>query len=240
MTKYDLTSIAIQNKATGNKYIQDGTKNTIYKKTQYDKVKLANFAITQIVWNDSSKDIDKVTLKEGNTTQEYNLSSNQTAFINRVIKDVKPGNNFTVLPSTLPKKYMNFAVNEYLYEFILLCIQRIQAGTLVNTLEEVTLSLSSADTEGFTNGSLIITAKDGDNTAISGLTITGSAGETEISGTTNSSGQVTVTLEAAGDYAVSVASAATSQYAAATKTGSVTVTAIVAETPGDNTPGEGG
>lgn len=236
MAEYDLTNLTLTNKATGNKYMQDASKTSIYRKTQYDKVKIANFAITQIIWNDSSKDIDKVTFTEGTSNQEYNLSTNQTAFINRVIKDVKPSDNFTVLPSSLPKKYMNFAVNGYLYEFILLCIQRIQAGTIIRTPEKVTLSITSDDTEAFTNGLLIITAKDSENNAISGLSITGTAGETEISGTTDSNGQVTVTFESAGEYDVEVASAATTQYAAATKTGSVTVTAISqdnTETPGE-------
>ena len=73
---------------------------------------------------------------------------------------------------------------------------------------------------------MVITATDEDGNAVQGLKLSGTIGETEITGTTDSSGQVSETLTSAGTFAISVETEATTNYKAATKTGSVTVTAI--------------
>ena len=227
-TKYNFDDkFSVKNNLTGNVFINDITNQRIYVKNNYKKQMLAEFCITDLTWNDSNKDIDKIVL-DGSARTEYTLASNHAALKNRLFKEclVSPG----VSVDSPSKKFMHFSVNSLLYEFICVIVRKIQKDTLPKGLETVTLAITSSDTETLTNGTVIITATDEDSTAIQGLDITGTVGETEVTGKTNSSGQVSVTLEAAGKYDISVASAATSAYKAATKTGSVTATEIVTET----------
>lgn len=217
-------TFTVKNKLTGNSYVNDVDKKKIFFKQPLTGARklVAEFCVTDLVWNDSNKDIDKITLN-GSASTEYTLSSNHAALKNRIFKEAYPsGIGF---PASSPdKKFMHFGVNEALYEFISCVVRGIQAGTLPVGKETVTLAITATDTETLTNGTIVVTAKDESNTAVQGLKITGTAGEEEIDGTTDSSGQVSLTVEAAGTYAVSVASAATDAYKAATKTGSVTVT----------------
>lgn len=229
--KYNIDEkFTVRNKLTGNSYVNDVSAKKIYVKAPLTGARkvVANFCITDMVWNDSSKDIDKITLN-GSASTEYTLNTNAAALKNRIIAEAYPSDNAGFIPGSSPdKKYMQFGVNSYLYEFILLVVKAIQDNTLPVGTETVTLAITSADTASFTNGTVTITAKDESNTAIQGLTIKGKVGTTTVNGTTDSSGQVSVTLEAAGTYAVEVESVATTAYKAATKTGSVTVTAIEA------------
>lgn len=217
---------SLRNKVTGITYVNDVEKKRIYsRQPQTGKtVMVADFCITDILWNGSNKDIDKITLLSDSST-EYTLASNHAALKNRIFKEayVSPG---VVLPSSLDKKFQHFAICEALYEFILLIVRAINNDTLDAGLTAVTLTITSSDTETLTNGTIIVTATDEDSNAVSGLEITGTAGDVEIEGTTNSSGQVSTTLEAAGTYAISVSSAKTDTYKAASKTGSVTATEI--------------
>lgn len=227
MARYNFDDkFTLRNKVTGCSFVNDVVKKKIYCRAPYTgKISvLADFCITDLVWNDSNKDIDKITLTSGAGSTEYNLSSNHGALKNRIFKEsfVTGGQ----LPSSPDKKFMHFAVNDKLYEFILLIVRTIQNDGLNPGLTDVSLTITSSDTETLTNGTVIITAKDEDNTVIEGLKITGTIGETEVDGTTNSSGQVTVTLEAAGTYDIEVNSASTTVYKSASKTGSVTVTTI--------------
>lgn len=112
---------------------------------------------------------------------------------------------------------------------ILTIVYKIQDNSLPVGTETVTLTITSSDTASFTNGTVTVTATDESSNAVQGLKITGSIGETAVSGTTDSSGQVSTTLTSAGTFAISVESEATTDYKAATKTGSVTVTAINTE-----------
>ena len=220
-------TFSVRNKLTGNAFVNDVSKKKIYLKAPVTGAKklIADFCVTDLVWNDSNKDIDKITLA-GSATTEYTLSSNHAALKNRIFKEANPcGIGFP--PASPDKKFMHFGVNMYLYEFIGLLVKGIQDETIDVGLEDVTLTITSSDTEDFTNGTLVITAKDESNTAIEGLEITGTAGEAEIEGTTNSNGQITHTFTEAGEFDVSVNSAETDAYHSATKTGKVTVTAVV-------------
>lgn len=226
-TRYNFdTKFSLRNKVTGVTYVNDVEGKKIYARAPHTgkATPVADFCITDLVWNGSNKDIDKITLLSDSST-EYTLASNHAALKNRILKEayVSPG---AILPSSLDKKFQHFAICEALYEFILLIVRAINNDTLPAGLTAVTLTITSSDTETLTNGTVIITATDEDSTAIQGLTIKGKVGSTNVNGTTNSSGQVSVTLEAAGTYAVDVNSTATTKYKAATKTGSVTATAI--------------
>ena len=229
--KYNIDdTFTVINKLTGNKYINDVTAKKIYIKAPITGAKktVANFCISDMVWNDSSKDIDKITLN-GSASTEYTLNTNAGALKNRIVAEAYPSECGFMPGSSPDKKYMQFGVNGYLYEFIQLVVRAIVDDTLPVGTETVTLAITSSDTASFTNGTVTITAKDESNTAIQGLTIKGKVGTTNVNGTTDSSGQVSVTLEAAGTYAVSVESVATTAYKAATKTGSVTVTEITGQ-----------
>lgn len=225
--KYNIDdTFTVHNKLTGNTYINDVTAKKIYIKAPISGKRkvVAKFYISDLVWNDSSKDIDKITLG-GSASTEYTLNTNAAALKNRIIAEAYPSGGF--VPGSSPdKKYQQFGVNEYLYEFIQLVVKAILDESLPVGTETVTLSISSSDTASFTNGTVTITAKDESNTAIQGLTIKGKIGTTNVNGTTDSSGQVSTTLTEAGTYAISVESTATTAYKAASKTGSVTVTAI--------------
>lgn len=227
--KYNIDEkFTVRNKLTGNSYVNDVSAKKIYVKAPLTGARkvVANFCITDMVWNDSSKDIDKITLN-GSASTEYTLNTNAAALKNRIIAEAYPSDNAGFIPGSSPdKKYMQFGVNSYLYEFILLVVKAIQDNTLPVGTETVTLAITSSDTASFTNGTVIVTATDESSTAIEGLTIKGKIGTTTVNGTTNSSGQVSTTLEAAGTYAIEVESVATTAYKAASKTGSVTVTAI--------------
>lgn len=234
-TRYNFDEkFSLRNKVTGVTFVNDISKKKIFRREPHSGIQktIADFCITDLLWNDSNKDIDKISLKSGAGTNEYVLASNSAALKNRLFKEAYVTGG-AVLPSSVDKKFMHFAVNNALYEFILLIVRAINNEGIPAGLTDVTLSISSSDTETLNNGTIIITAKDEDNTAIQGLEITGTAGDDiEIDGTTDSNGQVSVTLEAAGTYAVSVESEATSTYKAATKTGSVTATEIAAAEPG--------
>ena len=105
--------------------------------------------------------------------------------------------------------------------------------TLYNP-SDVTLTLETADTETLTNAALTLTAKDKENNAIKGLTVSGTIGETSVTGTTGNDGTYTYTIETAGTYAVSLATAATEDYNAETITDSVTVATITPAEEGTN------
>lgn len=226
-------TFTIKNKITGNKFVNNITDKKIYlvKAGTGKKSLLADFCITDLVWNDSNKDIDNVKLNGTGGATDYAIGSNATALKNRIFKESFIGSG-QVLPSSTDKKFQQFAVNDLLYEMILTIVYKIQDNSLPVGTENVTLTITSSDTASFTNGTVTVTATDESSTAVQGLKITGSIGETAVSGTTDSSGQVSTTLTSAGTFAISVESEATTAYKAASKTGSVTVTAITAE-PGD-------
>lgn len=234
MTKFNFDdSFSIRNKLTGNIFVNDVDRQKIFLKLQAKRMLIADFCITDMTWNTSNKDIDSITLNGTSGSTAYTLASNAAALKNRIFKEAVPNGKEQSMAGTLDKKFMNFAVNSYLYEFILLIVRAVQNDTLPVGLETVTLSISTADTESLKNAVVTITAKDEDNNAVQGLTISGKVGGTTVSGTSDSSGQVSVTLEATGTYAVEVASAATTAYKAASKTGSVEVTEIPAESEGE-------
>lgn len=216
----------LRNKISGEAFINDPDKKKIYKREKLTGklAKIADFCFTDIVWNESNKDIDKITL-DGSASTEYTLSSNSGALKNRIFKESYTTGG-QVIPSSPDKKYMHFAVNNALYEFILLIVRAIENGELIVGLTGVVLAITSSDTASFTNGTVVVTATDEDGNAVQGLKLSGTIGETEITGTTDSSGQVSETLTSAGTFAISVETEATNTYKAATKTGSVTVTAI--------------
>lgn len=235
MTKFNFDeSFKIRNKLTGNTIENDVERKKIFLKKQATRMLIADFCITDITWNTSNKDIDSITLDGTSGSTAYTLASNATALKNRIFKEAVPNGKEQAMAGTLDKKFMNFAVNNYLYEFILLIVRNAQNDTLPVGKETVTLSISTSDTEALKDAVVTITAKDEDNTGVQGLTMSGKIGGTTVSGTTDSSGQVTVTLEAVGTYAIDVATAATTTYKAASKTGSVTVTEI----PTNNENGE--
>ena len=226
---------SIKNKLTGNGFINDiaGKRIILKKPITGDKQVIANFCITDLVWNDSNKDIDKITFLSASGSNEYDLSSNATAVKNRIFKESYP-NGGAILPSTLDKKFMTFGVNDLLYEFITLVVMKIQDGTLPVGLETVTLTVSATDTAELVNGCITITAKDESNTAIKGLNIAGTIGEDiEIEGTTDNNGQVSTQITSAGEYEVSAESEATTEYKGATVTGTITVTNVPNEDNGD-------
>lgn len=230
---------SIKNKLTGNGFINDVTnKKLILKKpVTGDKQVIAQFCITDLTWNDSNKDIDKITISSASGSNDYDLSSNATAVKNRIFKEAYP-NGGQVLPSSLDKKFMTFGVNDLLYEFIQLVVMKIQDNTLPVGLETVTLSVSAADTAELVNGCITITAKDESNTAIKGLDIVGTIGdEIEIDGTTDDNGQVSTQVTTAGEYTVTAGSEATTEYKSATVTETVTVTDVQVV---ENNEGEGG
>lgn len=224
--RYNFDSkFSIRNKISGLTFVNDVSKKKIYYRQAYTgkTVPVAEFCITDIVWNDSNKDIDKITLLSGDRT-EYTLASNHAALKNRLFKEayVDPG---FILPSSLDKKFQHFGICKGLYEFILLLVRAINNDALNPGLTGVTLTITSSDTETLTNGTIIVTATDEDENAIQGLDITGTVGEDiDVEDTTDSNGQITVTLEEVGTYPISVESAETETYKAATKTGTVTVT----------------
>lgn len=224
-------NFTVKNKLTGNSFVNDVEKNKIYLKQAVTGAKkvIADFCITDLVWDSSNKDITSIKLVNSDASTDYTLASNHAALKNRLFKECYPSPNGNPVISSPDKKFMYFGVNGLLYEFICMIVRKIQDDTLPVGLETVTLAITSSDTASFTNGTVTITATDESSTAVQGLDITGTIGEVEVEGTTDASGQVSVTLDAAGTYAVSVESAATTAYKAATKTGSVTVTAIEAE-----------
>ena len=230
-TRYNLDErFLLRNKVTGGAFINDPAKKKIFtrEKNTGKTVAIADFCFTDIVWNDSSKDIDSITLDGTSGSTEYVLQSNHAALKNRIFKECYPYGGIATV-SNPDKKFMHFAVNGFLYEFIQLIVRAIQNDELPIGLEAVTLAITSADTEEFTNGSVIVTAKNESNNAIKDLAITGTIGDVEVDGTTDANGQVTTTLTEAGTYDIAVESEATDEYKAASKTAKVTVTAIEPE-----------
>lgn len=235
--RYNLDErVLIRNKYEGTAFINNPEKKAIYKRAKNTGKlsKVADFCITDILWNDSTKDIDNITLNGASGSQEYVLQSNSAALKNRIFREAcVPGGQ--VLPGSVDKKFMHFAVNDMLYEFIVLVVNSILNDSLDAGLAGVTLAITTADTETLKDAVVTITAKDEDNNAVQGLDVTGSIGDEEVSDTTNANGQVSVTLEEAGTYAVSVESAKTTSYKAAAVIGSIDVTVIESEE--EETPG---
>ena len=227
-------TFSVRNKLTGNSFVNDvqGKKIVLKEPVTGKRKNIASFCVTDLVWDNSNKDISKIRL-EGSTAGsgvEYTLASNHAALKNRIFKECLPSGTPGFVPSSPDKKFMHFGVNSYLYEFISLLVYGIQNETLPLGKETVTLAITSADTAEFENGSIIVTATDESSTAIAGLDITGSIGDDiEIDGTTDSNGQVTTTVTTAGTYDVVAESEETTSYKKGTVTKSVTVTAVEAQ-----------
>ena len=220
-------TMTLKNKITGNKFINNVSDKKIYyiKAQTGKKSLLADFCFTDLIWNDSSKDIDNITLDGVGGKTDYTIGSNSTALKNRIFKESNIGTG-AILPSTTDKKFQHFAVNDLLYQMILVMVYRIQDETLPTDKEGVTLSISTEDSAGFTNGTVIVTAKDESSTEIEGLNISGLIGDDiEITGITDNNGKVETSVSTEGTFDISVESEETEVYKSATKTGSVTVTA---------------
>jgi len=216
--------------------------NTKYEKTPYNNT---------IYYNNTTD--NTIQAKKGGAWNIFTILTLQTITIprnthfhanNKIIltfKDVKGLTSNVTIPllfkdfeEEISKQFNPAQVNNmgYMYGFIKTVLFDIYTDstvlkkiTLYNPAD-VTLTLETADTETLTNAALTLTAKDKENNAIKGLTISGTIGETSVTGTTSNDGTYTYTIEAAGTYAVSLATAATEDYKAETITDSVTVATI--------------
>lgn len=233
--KYNFdTTFSLRNKLTGNSFVNDvqGKKIVLKEPVTGKRKNIASFCVTDLVWDNSNKDITKIRL-EGSTAGsgvEYTLASNHAALKNRIFKECLPSSVPGFVPGSPDKKFMHFGVNSYLYEFITLIVYAVQNGTLPTGKETVSLAITAEDTQEFTNGTIIVTATDESSTAISGLEISGTVGDDiEISGTTDANGQVSTTVTEAGTYEVEAVSVETDEYKAGTTSETITVTEIVVE-----------
>lgn len=233
-TRYNFDkSFSLTNRFTGHVFINDVEAKRVYCRPSHArKLVLAEFCITDLVWNDSSKDLDKIRLESSTSGSgvEYTITSNHGALMNRLYKEVRPSADDIAIPSSMDKKFMYFSTNKLLYEFILLIVKRIQEDRLPRGAGNVTLTQSSTDSTDYINGVFKILASDEDGNAIKGLKITGNIGEDEVEETTDNNGYITLNLTTPGKQDYSLSSEATDSYTAQTKTGSVTVTARITPT----------
>ena len=204
MTKYNFDeTFHLRNKATGETIVNDVKNKRLFIRGALVNTKIADFAITDVTFNDSTKDIDNITLLDADGSNENALPTNNVALLNKIATLAYPNRALPVYANTL-KKYMIFsAVNEKVYDFIVLLVRAMINEEVPTGRETITLAITTADTTDYTNGCVTVTATDEDSNPVQDLEIELSIGSlVEDTYTTNSSGVVQEAITTPGTYTI--------------------------------------
>ena len=232
MTKYNFDeTFHLRNKATGETIVNDVKNKRLFIRGALVNTKIADFAITDVTFNDSTKDIDNITITDSTGSNEYTLPSNNVALLNKLSTLAYPRSALPVYANTL-KKYMIFsAVNEKVYDFIVLLVRAMMNEEVPTGRETITLTITTADTSDYTDACITVTATDEDNNPVKDLEVQLTVGSViSDTYTTDSSGVIQEVITTPGEYTITAVHEATSDTKSAEASEDVTVTIIKKDT----------